>query len=234
MTMIVDGHTGIEHALPVERVYDDVVQLWRQTRVGYTPTFNVAYGGLDGEHYWYAKTNVWDDPLLLRFVPRRIVDARSRRPNIAPDNEWNHIAVAEEAAKLHRAGVSVHIGAHGQREGLGSHWELWSMVQGGMTPLEALRCGTIGGAKHLGYDRELGSLEPGKLADLVVMDRDPLADIRNTNSVSLVMVNGRLYDAPTMNEIHPRQKPRPAFWWEEGERQLETLERARTTAVGAR
>ena len=99
------------------------------------------------------------------------------------------------------------------------------MVQGGMTPHEALRCATISGAQSLGYEREIGSLEPGKLADLVVMDKDPLQDIRNTNSVSRVMVNGRLYDAATMNEVAPRQKARPSFWWEEGERQLETLAR---------
>jgi Tol biopolymer transport system component/imidazolonepropionase-like amidohydrolase len=214
MTMVIDGHTGIEHCLPIERVYDDVVQLWSGTKVGYTPTFNVAYGGLDGEHYWYAKTPVWADAQLQRFVPRRLLDARARRPVTAPDNEWNHIAVAEEAAKLHRAGVGVQIGAHGQREGLGAHWEIWSLVQGGMTPHEALWCASMGGARHLGYDAEIGSLEPGKLADLVVFDRDPLADIRNTSSLRYVMANGRLYDAPTMNEVAPVRKPRPLFWWE--------------------
>ncbi|MFN8588700.1 MAG: amidohydrolase family protein [Candidatus Eisenbacteria bacterium] len=214
MTMVIDGHTGIEHALPVARVYDDVVQVWGGTRVGYTPTFNVAYGGLDGEHYWYAKTPVWADERLQAFVPRRILDARARRPVTAPDGEWNHITVAEEAAKLHRAGVGVQVGAHGQREGLGTHWDIWSMVQGGMSPFEALHCATIGGAKYLGYDSEIGTLEPGKLADLVVMDRDPLADIRNTESISRVMVNGRLYDAARMDEIAPRNKPRGAFWWE--------------------
>ncbi len=225
MTMVIDGHTGVEHALPIARVYDDVVQLWSQTKVGYTPTFNVAYGGLDGEHYWYAKTPVWADQRLQSFVPRRILDARARRPVTAPDGEWNHITVAEEAAKLHRAGVGVQIGAHGQREGLGAHWEIWSLVQGGMSPHEALRCASLGGARYLGYDRDLGSLEPGKLADLVVMDKDPLADIRNTNSVGMVMVNGRLYDAATMNEIAPRQRARGAFWWEAEQHEEQALPR---------
>jgi len=55
------------------------------------------------------------------------------------------------------------------------------------------------------------------------MDKDPLQDIRNTNSVSRVMVNGRLYDAATMNEIAPRQKPRAKFWWEQEERQFDAL-----------
>jgi imidazolonepropionase-like amidohydrolase len=219
MTMVIDGHTGVEHALPIARVYDDVVQLWSQTKVGYTPTFNVAYGGLDGEHYWYAKTPVWADEHLTRFVPRRLLDARARRPQTAPDDEWNHIVVAQEANKLHNAGVGVQIGAHGQREGLGAHWEIWSLVLGGMSPHEALRCASLGGAKYLGYDRDLGSLEVGKLADLVVMDRDPLADIRNSESISRVMLNGRLYDAMTMNEIAPRAKPRGPFWWEAEQRE---------------
>jgi imidazolonepropionase-like amidohydrolase/Tol biopolymer transport system component len=219
MTMVVDGHTGIEHALPIARVYDDVVQLWSQTRTAYTPTFNVAYGGLDGEHYWYAKTPVWADERLQRFVPRRTLDARSRRPQTAPDEEWNHIAVAEEAAKLHRAGVGVQIGAHGQREGLGAHWEIWSLVQGGMTPHEALRCATLGGARYLGYDRDLGSIEPGKLADLLVLERDPLADIRDSRTVSRVMLNGRLYDADTLDELLPRRRPRGSFWWERQQRE---------------
>ena len=219
MTMIIDGHTGLEHALPLARVYDDVVQLWSQTKVGYTPTFNVAYGGLDGEHYWYAKTPVWADERLQAFVPRRNLDARARRPVTAPDGEWNHIVVAEEANKLHKAGVGVHVGAHGQREGLGTHWDLWSMVQGGMTPHEALRCATLEGAQYLGYDREIGSLEVGKLADLVGMDRDPLADIRNSESISRVMLNGRLYDAASMDEIAPRHRPRGSFWWEAQQRE---------------
>jgi imidazolonepropionase-like amidohydrolase/Tol biopolymer transport system component len=219
MTMVIDGHTGLEHALPIARVYDDVVQLWSQTKVGYTPTFNVAYGGLDGEHYWYAHTPVWADERLQRFVPRRVLDARARRPQTAPDNEWNHITVAEEANKLHQAGVSVQLGAHGQREGLGAHWEIWSMVLGGMSPHEALRCATLGGAKYLGYDGDLGSLEPGKLADLIVMDKDPLADIRNSESVSRVMQNGRLYDAATLDEIAPRVRPRGPFWWEKEQRE---------------
>lgn len=223
MTMVIDGHTGVEHALPVERVYDDVVQLWSQTKVGWTPTFNVAYGGLDGEHYWYAKTQVWADTLLTKYVPRRVLDARARRPQTAPDDEWNHIAVAEEANKLHKAGVSIQMGAHGQREGLGAHWDIWSMVQGGMTPHEALKCATIGGAAYLGYDHDIGSLEPGKLADLVIMDKNPLVDIRDTHSLTMVMLDGRLYETATMNEIAPRKRARGSFWWEAEQKELEAV-----------
>jgi imidazolonepropionase-like amidohydrolase/Tol biopolymer transport system component len=215
MTMVIDGHTGVEHSLPQANVYADVVQLWSQTEVGYTPTLGVAYGGLSGEFYWYAKTDVWADPRLSRFVPREILDARSRRRQTAPDGEWNHIDAARVADQLSRAGVSVQIGAHGQREGLAAHWEMWMLVQGGMTPHRALRAATIDGARYLGMDRDLGSIEPGKLADLLVLDADPLADIGNSRTVRTVMLNGRLYDGETLDEIGGAKRP-PAYWQDGG------------------
>ena len=107
-----------------------------------------------------------------------------------------------------------HLGAHGQLQGLGAHWELWMLAQGGMPPLEALRAATIGGARYLGLDKDLGSLEPGKLADLIVLDRNPLENIRDSESVRLVMLNGRLYDAATLDEIGTRERKRPAFPWQ--------------------
>lgn len=214
MTMVVDGHTGVEHALPVARAYDDVKQLWSQTQVGYTPTFNVAYGGLDGEHYWYATTEVWKHPLLTQFVPRSVLQARSVRRELAPEEDYNVIRVAKSVNELSQAGVKVNLGAHGQREGLGAHWEMWMMVKGGATPLQAIRNATINGAQYLGMDRDIGSLEVGKLADLVVIDGDPLADIRQSDRVVDVMQNGRLYALPRMDEIAPRQRPRAPFFFD--------------------
>jgi len=208
MTMVVDGHTGVEHSIPVGKAFEDVAQLWSGTKVGYTPTLIVGYGGLWGENYWYAKTNVWEDARLNTFVPRRVIDSRARRRVLAPDDEWNHLANASIAKRLNDRGVSVQLGAHGQREGLGAHWELWMFVQGGMTPLQAIRAATISGARYLGLDKDIGSLEPGKLADLIVLDANPLENIRNSESVRYTMVNGRLFDSATMNEIgnHPRQR----------------------------
>ena len=155
--------------------------------------------------YWYQKTNVWENERLLSFVPRAIVDARSRRRTMAPDDDFNHVLIAKGAKQILDAGGSVQLGAHGQMQGLGAHWELWMLQQGGMTNLEAIRAATINGAWSLGLDKELGSIEKGKLADLIVLDRNPLENIRNTESISMVMVNGRLYDGKTLNQIgnHP-------------------------------
>lgn len=214
MSMVVDGHTGIEHAIPLAEVYDDVHQLWTRTQVGYTPTLNVAYGGLDGEHYWYAKTEVWKHPLLSRYVPRAILESRSVRRETAPDEDFNVVRVAKTATALERAGVRTNIGAHGQREGLGAHWEMWMFGLGGMNSLEAIRSATLNPARYLGLDRDIGSLEVGKLADLVIIGGDVLKDIRQSDRVTQVMVNGRLFDTSTMNEVVSRDRPRKPFFFD--------------------
>jgi imidazolonepropionase-like amidohydrolase/dipeptidyl aminopeptidase/acylaminoacyl peptidase len=213
-TMVVDGHTGVEHALPVPNVYKDVVTLFAKSGAGYTPTLIVAYGGLNGENYWYQHSNVWENARLLTFTPRDAIDPRSRRRPMAAEDDFNHVRVAKAARKIRDAGGLVLLGAHGQLQGLGAHWELWMLAQGGMTPLEALACATIDGARYLGLDADIGSLETGKLADLVVLDRNPLEGVRMTDSVSRVMLNGRLYDAATLDEIGGRASKRRPFWWE--------------------
>ena len=212
-TFVLDGHTGLEHSLPVPNLYRDVVQLFGRSGSGYTPTLIVGYGGLSGEYYWYQHENVWEKEHLLQFTPREIVDARSRRRTMAEEDDFNHVLISQGAKKIVDAGGSVQLGAHGQLQGLGAHWELWMLAQGGMTPLEALRAATLDGARYLGLDRDLGSIEVGKLADLVVLDANPLEDIRGTERVSLVMMNGRLFEAATMNEIGS-SKTRPAFYWQ--------------------
>lgn len=216
MNMVIDGHTGLEHSLPVAPVYKDVVSLWRNTQVGYTPTLIVAYGGQWGENYWYDRTNVWENERLMAFTPRSIIDERARRRTTSEYGDYNHIDVSKAAKQLADAGVKVNLGAHGQIQGLGAHWELWMLAQGGMSPLQAIRAATINGASYLGMDKEIGSLEVGKLADLVIMDANPLEDIRNSEKIKYVMINGRLYDSMTMNELISREKIRGKMWFEMG------------------
>ena len=212
VSMLVDGHTGLEHNLPIARGYNDLTQLWQATEFGYTPTFVVSFGGMSGEYYYYDRTEVWKNERLLRYVPNYLIDSRSIRRQTAPDNQYNHIAVAKYAKELRDKGVRVMIGAHGQREGLGPHWELWIMHQGGFTPFEALRGGTIDGAIHLGIDKDIGSIEVGKLADLAVIDGDVLADLTRSEFVTHTVLNGRVYDTETMNELGSSEKRQPFFF----------------------
>lgn len=212
LSMLVDGHTGLEHSLPIARGYADLTQLWGATKFGYTPTFVVSYGGLMGEEYWYDRTNVWENERLLRYTPHTILDRRSIRRPTAPDNQYNHIEVATYAKTLRDNGVGVHIGAHGQREGLAAHWELWMMEQGGFTSWEALRGGTIDGARHLGMDKQIGSIEVGKIADLAIIDGDVLADLKRSEYVTHTVINGRVFEAATMKELGTDNEPAPFFF----------------------
>jgi len=218
MSMILDGHTGIEHNIPIADISNDVVQLWRASKTAYTPTLIVTYGAVNGEYYWYQKTNVWENKRLLNFTPRSVIDARARHRVMIPDNEYENgfVLVSKSCKKLTDAGVKVNMGSHGQIQGIGAHWELWMLQMGGLTPLQALRCATQNGADYIGMGNQIGSLEKGKLADLVVMEKNPLEDIRNTESITNVMVNGRLYDAETMNEMGNYNIKRTKFYWENG------------------
>ncbi|MFZ1527957.1 MAG: amidohydrolase family protein [Ferruginibacter sp.] len=218
MAMINDGHTTIEHNIPVAPLYDDVIKLWKESKTANTPTLIVSYGSLNGEYYWYQHTNVWEKEKLLRFTPRAVIDQRSRHRTMAPEEEYEngHILVSKSLKKLNDAGVKINMGAHGQIQGIGVHWEIWMMQQGGMTNMEALKTATINPAQSLGLDDWIGTLQPGKLADIIVMDKNPLEDIRNTETIRYTMVNGRLYDAETMNEVGNYNKPRGKFYWESG------------------
>ncbi len=217
MSMIMDGHTGIEHNIPVSSVYKDVITLWSASKTGYTPTLIVNYGGMSGEYFWYQKTNVWENERLLTFTPRAVIDSRSRHRTMVPDAEYDngHILVSKDCKRLTDAGVKVNLGAHGQLQGLGAHWELWMLAQGGMTNHEALRSATLNGASYLGMDHQIGSLKAGKLADLIVLEKNPLENIQNSNSVMYTMINGRMYDAATMNEIGNTPRARSKFYWEQ-------------------
>lgn len=216
MTMIMDGHTSVEHNIPISPVYKDVITLWSNSQSAYTPTLIVNYAGMSGEYYWYQHTNVWENEKLLKFTPRGVIDARSRHRVMVPEKEYEvgHIATSKVCNELSNAGVKINTGAHGQIQGIGMHWEMWMLAQGGMKPMDVLKAATINGASFVGMGDQLGSLKAGKLADLVVLDKNPLEDIHNTNSVSLTMINGRLYDANTMNEIGNYNKPRSRFFWE--------------------
>jgi imidazolonepropionase-like amidohydrolase/Tol biopolymer transport system component len=214
MNLIADGNSTVEHNVPVEHFYEDVLQFWAGSQTNNTPTLVVTYGGLAGDPYWRQATNVWENPLMVHTPPKQLLAATARRTT-APEWAFVDDDNAREAKKLAERGVKVSIGAHGQQPGIAAHWELWSFVRGGMSPEEALRAGTIVPAQSLGMSRDIGSLEPGKLADLIVLDADPSTDIRNSDKIARVMLGGRLYDARTMNEVDTGSTKRAPYWWED-------------------
>jgi Tol biopolymer transport system component/imidazolonepropionase-like amidohydrolase len=195
MTFVLDGHTTVEHALPITPIRKDVATLFGRSGTAYTPTLLVAYGGLWGELWYYQHYEVWKNERLLQFVPQENIDRMARiRGVMATDEDWHHIDVSSGAKKILDAGGRVCLGAHGQMQGLGPHWEMWTLVQGGMTPLEAIRASTLAPAQTLGLDGDLGSLEAGKLADFMILAKNPLEKIENSDSVQSVVKNGVLYD----------------------------------------
>lgn len=215
LTHAIDGFAGNEHSLPIVPLFKDVVELYAQTHIGYTPTLLVNYGGPFGENYFYTHTEVHDNAKLNRFVPHNVIDARSKRRQWFRDDEYAFPRTAASAAKVLRAGGRVGIGAHGQLQGLGYHWEMWALAMGGLTPMEVLRCATVNGAAMIGFPEDLGSIKAGKLADLVVLDKDPLADIHNTTSVHYVMKNGELFVGDTLEKLWPTEEKLPTMWWQE-------------------
>jgi Tol biopolymer transport system component len=216
LTQIMDGYPGLEHTLPITPLYKDVVQLVAQSGIVYTPTLLVQYGGPWAENYFYENGHdLHTDAKLRRFTPHRDLDESVLRRPWFHEQEYSFPQAAKVLADVVKAGGRVGLGGHGQRQGIQCHWELWAIQSGGMSNHDALKVGTIVGAEAIGFGKDLGSLEKGKLADLIVLDRNPLDDIRNTNSVRMVMKNGELYDAETLDQVWPQQKKLPRqYWWD--------------------
>lgn len=213
ITEILDGYPGHEHSYPITPIYKDIIQAAAQSKIAYTPTLLVSYGGPWAENYFYSRENPYHDKKMQYFTPYTDLASKSRRrPGWFMDEEHVFTRHAEFVEDLINAGGLAGVGSHGQLQGLGFHWELWATASG-TSIVNALKAATILGAKSIGLDGDIGSIEVGKLADLVILERNPLDDIRNTNTVIQVMKNGRLYDGNTLDEVYPRQKKADSFWW---------------------
>ena len=213
LSMVLDGFTGVEHSLPIVPIYKDVIQLEAQAKTTYTPTLIVAYGGPFGQIDQRQKMDIHADEKVRRFTPHEVVDERGRWRTLVVEDEFIYPQIAKGAAEVVRNGGNVALGSHGEQQGIGAHWELWMLQSGGMTTWQALHCATMLGAESIGLEKEVGSLEPGKLADMQVLNSNPLDDIHNSRDLKFVVKNGVVYDAATLDEVWPVEKKFPEFFW---------------------
>ncbi len=217
LSRIIDGATELAHAYGLTSLYDDYIQMFAANSTGVTATLMVHADGPRMMNTVHTQGRLWEDPKLTRFVRRDSLRARMRRSEYAADDELFYPKVGAHLKRLYDAGVPIQIGGHGETMGMDMHIVLEAHVRGGLTNMEALAIATRGNAWNQGLDHEIGSLEPGKLADMVILSANPLEDIRNTRKIELVMKNGVLYSGEDAARVFPDPKPSGEFYFKKGE-----------------
>lgn len=210
--LTMDAHTGFEHPILAVPLYRDITEFLGQAGVFYSPTFVVGGSGPWTEDYFYQQAEIWKDEKLRRFTPWRKLEPHTWRRMLRPVTDYSFPLIAQGLADVIAAGGYGAIGVHGQQQGIASHFEIWAMASA-MPPLEALRVAILHGAMMIGIQQDVGSLEVGKLADLLVLNGDPLDNIRHMASIRYVMKSGMLYDGDTLDELWPSREPFGDFYW---------------------
>lgn len=210
--MLMDGQPAWEHEILALPLYRDAARFVGQARATYSATFCASGPGPWDDQYFYAERDLWKDEKLRRFLPSWDLMARTRRRMLRPASDYGSAMYAQALADIITEGGYGAVGGHGQFIGMDTHFDIW-MAAEGLGPMGALEVATIQPAHFLGADRDLGSLLPGKLADLLVLNSNPLDNIRNTTDALYVMQDGVLYDAATLDEVWPQRKPFGDYYW---------------------
>lgn len=212
LSMVMDGQTGFEHPFSEIPLYGDLAKFLGRAGFYYSPTLVVAGPGPWNIEYWFAESDVWRDPKQRLWMPWRMNAGHLRRRTLRPDTDYSFPLLAQGLADVIAEGGYGAIGGHGEHHGLASHWEIW-MGATALGNYGALEVASLHGARFLGAHQDLGSIEVGKLADLLVLERNPLEDIRATADIEMVMKGGVLYDGMTLDEYWPQRRPFGARPW---------------------
>lgn len=209
--VIMDGHTGWEHRYPYEPMYGDVARFYGEAGAVFVPTWVVGGDGPSNIEQFFAEQDLWRDEKQRIWMPWRMLTFLRRR-TVSPDTDYNHPLIAQAAADIVSHGGYAAIGGHGEHHGLAPHWEIW-MAAEGFGNMGALDVATRQGARFLGAEEDLGTLEEGKLADLLILRANPLDDIRNTQEIDHIMQGGRVYEAMHLDQIWPEERPFGLKYW---------------------
>ena len=212
--LVMDGHAGFEHALVQFPIYSDVSRFLGQAEFQYSPTVVVGGSSPWAEEYFFQREDTWLDEKVRRWLPWRQLIPHARRRMLRPETDYGFAIVAEGLADVIAAGGYGGIGSHGQQHGPASHWETWMYAEA-LGPLGALEVASMHGAHILGLQDELGSITEGKWADLMVLGSNPLDDIENTLDIELVVKDGIVYDAGTLDQLWPEERPFGPYYWTE-------------------
>jgi imidazolonepropionase-like amidohydrolase len=200
------GADFLVHSVEDAAVDEEFLALAKKNRALYCPTLFVTMG------YRYALSNTWRpteaerrlaDPQILaamgdlQNIPRETLPERVANAMNQPTSPHPSANALQNLRKVWDAGIPVVMGTDagniGTLHGPSVFREMEIMTQAGLTPLQVLRSATSNGAKAMAMEREIGTLAPGKLADLVILDADPLADVMNLSRIHRVIKDGKLF-----------------------------------------